>query len=216
VPIKHRPVGSALTKSQLQSLQHGTMTYTYRGVETQKNPFDWALYPMLLWNEKPATIIELGSKNGGSALWMADLMRSFRVTTQIHSVDINPVDLGEVPGVSFHRGNARELGEVFGEVFLREMPRPLLVIEDSDHTAKTTRAVLDFFDAWLHAGEYIVVEDGIITEMGDAGMYQGGPLAAIEQFLQEHGADYEIDAKYCDWFGTNLTWNVNGFLKRIR
>ena len=216
MPIKNRPLGSSLTKSQLQTLQKGTMAYTYRGVETQKNPFDWALYPMLLWSEKPATIIEIGSKSGGSALWMADMMRTFGVPADIHSVDINPVGIGAIPGVTFHRGNARKLSEVFGRSFFHRLARPLLVIEDSDHTAKTTGAVLDFFDPWLRAGEYLVVEDGIVTDMGDADMYQGGPLAAIERFLEKRGDDYEVDEKYCDWFGTNLTWNVNGFLKRIR
>jgi hypothetical protein len=26
---------------------------------------------------------------------------------------------------------------------------------------------------------------------------------------------YEIDVNYCDWFGMNVTWNVNGYLRRV-
>ncbi|HUK06414.1 MAG TPA: hypothetical protein VLX09_00970 [Stellaceae bacterium] len=37
-----------------------------------------------------------------------------------------------------------------------------------------------------------------------------------EALLAERGADYAIDARYCDWFGRNVTWNVNGFLRRIK
>jgi cephalosporin hydroxylase len=40
--------------------------YTYRGVPMLKNPFDLALYLLLLWRLKPRTVIEIGSKSGGS------------------------------------------------------------------------------------------------------------------------------------------------------
>ena len=36
-----------------------------------------AMYQMLLWELKPKTIIEIGSGTGGSAVWMADLMKSY-------------------------------------------------------------------------------------------------------------------------------------------
>ena len=51
--------------------------------------------------------------------------------------------------------------------------------------------------------------------MGYAASFGGGPLAAIERFLRGHGAKYEIGRTYCDWFGRNATWNVNGYLRRI-
>ena len=38
-----------LPKHLLDSIQRGTMSYTYKGIQTLKNPFDWALYPKLLW-----------------------------------------------------------------------------------------------------------------------------------------------------------------------
>jgi cephalosporin hydroxylase len=78
----------------------------------------------------------------------------------------------------------------------------------------TSLAVLNFLHKWLVAGEYIIVEDGIITDMGDAGMYRGRPRAAVEHFLSTHASEYEVDSRYCDWFGQNVTWNVNGFLRR--
>ena len=90
----------------------------------------------------------------------------------------------------------------------------LLVIEDSSHEMATTLAVLNFFHNWLVPGEYIIIEDGIITDMGDAAMYGGGPRAAVEHFLGRYASEYEVDSRYCDWFGENVTWNVNGFLRR--
>jgi cephalosporin hydroxylase len=205
---------TALMKPLLDHIQRGTLRYTYRGVPTLKNPFDWALYPMLLWETRPRTIVEIGSNQGGSALWMADTMRSFSIPCHIHSVDINPVSGLQIPDVTFHGGDARNLEQTFPAEFMQRLARPLLVIEDSDHQMQTTLAVLRFFDRWLASGEYIVIEDGIVAAMGEAAIYGGGPHAAIVQFLNERPGEYELDTRYCDWFGLNVTWNINGFLRR--
>jgi cephalosporin hydroxylase len=206
---------TALANPLLGSIQRGSLRYSYRGVPTIKDPFDWAIYPMLLWETRPASIIEIGSNRGGSAMWMADLMRAFAMRCHVHSIDINPVRDLRAEGVTYYGGDARRLDQTLSRDFLLNLPRPLLVIEDSDHQAVTTLAVLRFFDEWLGPGEYIVVEDGIVTAMGEAAQYGGGPHAAIAQFLSERPGRYQVDRRYCDWFGLNVTWNVNGYLRRL-
>jgi cephalosporin hydroxylase len=194
------------------------MGFTYRGVPTFKNPFDLALYQLLLWECRPRTIFEIGSKFGGSALWFSDLLRTFGVDFNIQSVDIKPPETEAPEGVTFHRGDGLDLGPVLTAALLEALPRPFLVIEDADHRLETTLAVLRFFDPWLHAGEYIVVEDGIVDDLFDAARLEalgGGPRVAISRFLSERGDAYEIDARYCDHFGRNMTWNVNGYLRRV-
>lgn len=205
--------GSVLGPPLLHSIQHGTLAYTYKGVPTLKNPFDLALYPMLLWELRPRTIIEIGSFKGGSALWFSDTMRSFGLPVHIHCFDIAPVTDWCTTEITFHRADAEQLDRDISADFMRSLPRPLLVIEDAAHHKAMTLAVLNFFHQWLEPGEYIVVEDGIVTELGLAKSFTGGPQAAIAEFLAEH-AEYEIDAKYCDWYGRNVTWAVNGFLRR--
>jgi cephalosporin hydroxylase len=98
---------------------------------------------------------------------------------------------------------------------MESFARPLLVVEDSSHFAGTTAAVLNFFDAWLRPGEYIVIEDGILTAMRTADAYDGGPLRAIHEFLTRAGTRYEIDRTLCDYYGHNVTWNVDGYLRRV-
>jgi cephalosporin hydroxylase len=210
--VNERP-GSALAPPLLDTIQRGTLAYTYKGIPTLKNPFDWALYPMLLWELRPRSIIEIGSNRGGSALWLADTMRTFGLPAHIHSVDLDPVTDIEDPGITFHRGDADQLERDLSPGFMQALARPLLVIEDASHFRETTLAVLNFFHQWLLPGEYLIVEDGIINELGAADAYRGGPRAAIERFLAAHD-EYEIDARYCDWFGTNVTYAVNGFLRR--
>lgn len=195
----------------LMKIQQGTMAYRHRGLPLLKNPFDLALYPLLLAQAKPATLIEIGSYGGGSAVWFAEQRAGLRVV----SIDLEPPADAAHPHVTFLRGDAHDLARVLPDDVMHAIERPLLVVEDASHVAGTTAAVLAFFDRWLRAGEYIVVEDGILTAMRGAESYDGGPLRAIHEFLARNGGKYEIDRTYCDYFGRNVTWNVDGYLRRV-
>lgn len=197
----------------LMKIQQGAMSYQYRGVPLQKNPFDLALYTMLLDKLKPRTLIEIGSYQGGSALWFADQACVLGLDLQIISIDLKAPDTA-IPAVKFVQGDARDLASILPDSFMNTIPRPLIVIEDSSHMSKTTLAVLEFFDAWLRPGEYIVIEDGILSDMRVEDSYEGGPLRAIEMFLKTKAEKYTIDREFCDYFGKNVTWNVDGYLRR--
>jgi cephalosporin hydroxylase len=211
-------LGSRLSRESLEAIQAGTMRYTYKGVPTHKDPFDLALYQLLLWELRPGTLIEIGSKFGGSALWFSDTLRTFGIDCPIHSIDINP-PTATVSGVTFHKGDGRALAATLSAETMSGLSRPLLVVEDADHSAETTLSVLQFFDPWMGVGDYIVVEDGIIDDLFDAdqaAVFAGGPRQAIRDFLHQRGNDYDIDTRLCDYFGVNATWNVNGYLRRAR
>jgi cephalosporin hydroxylase len=195
----------------LMKIQQGTMAYQYRGLPLLKNPFDLAIYPLLLARLQPRTLIEIGTHTGGSALWFADQTPGMRV----YSIDLQvPAGVAH-PSVTFLQGDARDLGAILPPSLMESIARPLLVVEDSSHFAGTTAAVLDFFDRWLRPGEYLVIEDGILTAMRVADSYDGGPLRAIHEFMARTNGRYEIDRPLCDYFGTNVTWNVDGYLRRV-
>ena len=206
---------SALPYDLLMKIQQGTMSYRYRGLPLQKNPFDLAIYPVLLERTRPRTLIEIGSFAGGSALWFAEQGEQLGTGLRAYSVDLNPPADVSHPSVTFLQGDARDLGTVLTPAFLKALERPLMVVEDSSHIAGTTAAVLDFFDPWLRPGEYIVIEDGILTDMRVADLYDGGPLRAIHEFLARTAGRYEVDRTLCDTFGENVTWNVDGYLRRL-
>ena len=211
-----RDFNSGLSTDVLNNIQKGTLSYSYKDIVCQKNPFDLSLYTKLLWSLKPKTIIEIGSAYGGSALWFADTLSSFNLNSHIYSIDldISKIDIVD-DRITFIQGSLFNLDSLLPERFIRNLSRPLLIIEDSSHFYDATYHVLNFFKSLLEKGEYIIIEDGIVRNLGENyKQYNDGPNKAIEQFI-ERNKDFVIDTSYCDFFGHNYTWNTNGFLKKI-
>ncbi len=201
----------------VRSIQAGILKSTYRGVPCLKSPFDLVLYSELLFKLRPRTIVEIGTASGGSALWFSDLCRSYGgEPTRVLSLDLRPPKGLEIEGVTFLQGDVHRLGDSELPDLLARAERPLFVVEDGPHTYDGCLAALRFFDPYLHPGEYIVVEDGIVGELGPGyEHFADGPRRAIATFLAEHPGRYEIDVEACDRFGPNVTWNPNGYLRRL-
>ncbi|MBU5638028.1 glycosyltransferase [Geomonas sp. Red69] len=214
IPTEQRGYQTSLPRETLLEIQNTSHNYSYRGIPMIKNPFDFAIYPILIWDKKPRTIIEIGSKDGGSALWLGDMLDNFGIDGHVYSLDIVGVKKVSHPRVTFVEGDGRDLAESFSPEFILTLPRPLLVIEDADHSYETSSHVLSFFHRYLAEGETIIIEDGIISDLGMDPTYSSGPHRAIKEFLGLHGGDYQMEGRYCDFFGYNLTWCTNGFLKR--
>ncbi len=210
VPFRDRPYGTdfAVTAQFFRRVQGAKTNRSgepaplhWRGVPMKKDPFDLALYPLLLWELRPATIIELGAFKGGSALWMADLLDLFEIDGHVYSHDVDTDRItAEHERVTFVRADCTDLGS-FDAERLRSLPHPWLVLED---THVNLYQLLKFFDGFLTTGDYVVVEDTI-----DIRFHR-----ALQRFAMEIGDRYLVDTRYADMFGYNVTWNVNGFLRR--
>ena len=198
-------------------IQEADGSYTYRGIQMVKDPFDIALYQMLVWRLRPRTIIEIGSKAGGSALMFADLQRNFDIDGRVQSFDVFPVESVSDSRVRFAYGDGQRLGDVIAAADIASWPRPWLVIEDADHSYQTSIAVLNFFDPHLAPGDWIVVEDGNLSHMYPEQYPAGasGPHRALREFLSSASGRYGIATELCDFFGYNATANSNGYLERL-
>ena len=205
---------SMLRKRALLSIQEASYFYKWDGVRCIKNPFDLALYTMLLSQLRPRTIIEIGSASGGSGLWLGGQSKALGLDAQVFSFDISPVEGRDRDNVTFGLANIENLGESNIPAILAQSERPLLIIEDGPHTYEGCLAALEFFDDYLAPGDYIVVEDGILRDLG-YWRYRNGPNRAIKTFLKNRPDRYVIDREFCDFWGPNFTWNTNGYLKRI-
>lgn len=206
---------SSLAADNLTSIQNGSHKYMWKGCTMWKNPFDFAIYWMLVWHAKPKTIIEIGSKFGGSALWFADMLECYGIDGRIVSIDINPVTSIKDPRIDFLYGDAGNLNAVLTPEYIDSLPRPWLVIEDSSHIYEHCLAVMNFFHPLLHKDEFLIIEDGIIDDLGISPDFNGGPNRAIKEFMDKHGQDYALLVDLCDFWGYNITWNTNGYWKKI-
>jgi cephalosporin hydroxylase len=196
-------------------LQHGIMNLTYKGISTLKCPFDLAIYQEIIWELKPGTILEFGSYKGGSALWLADMLTAFCLeTTRLITLDINFMHEYNDPRVEFRRCDVADIQACLDDDFMAALARPLLMIEDSSHRGPHVTNVMEFFHRHSTVGDYLIVEDGIVSVIMDENDFQGGPFQAIHKFLSAHPDDYEIDRARCDRFGRNVTWNLDGYIKR--
>jgi cephalosporin hydroxylase len=217
-PVQGRDFASALPTPVLDRVQVGTMRQTYRGVPFLKSPFDIALYLDLLGRLQPGTVIEIGTKFGGSALWFADMMTAMGGDARVISIDIDLISkVVDDPRIDLVHGDALQLEKAFSADLLSACPRPWLVVEDSSHMYDAVAAVLQFFHPLLEAGDHIVVEDGVVGQLSGHHyrQYENGPNRAVADFLSSYGDHYEIVVDLCDRFGHNVTYNPNGWLRRL-
>ncbi|HWX97256.1 MAG TPA: CmcI family methyltransferase [Solirubrobacteraceae bacterium] len=213
----HRSYRTEVPTDLLLRMQQALHHQRYHGRQIVKNPFDLMLYQRLVETLRPGTIIEIGSKAGGSGLFFADLLHNFSVDGRVRSFDVVPVTDVSHPLVTFAYGNGRYLAEALDDDEIAAMARPLLVIEDADHTEETTGAVLAFFHRYLELGDWIVIEDGNLSDLYPEQYpdWSSGPHRALQAFLREHAADYRVGAEYCDFYAYNGTTASNGFLERV-
>jgi cephalosporin hydroxylase len=174
------------------------------------------LYARQLASLRPATLIEIGTSEGGSAVWLRDQLNSLGLAdTKILTIDIAPPNL-TADGIAFYQGDAHDPEATFPHDVIALAPHPWLVIEDSAHSYAAVQAVLGYFDRRLVAGDAIVIEDGVLADL-DGAVYRqldDGPNRAVAEFLQQAGTAYSIDEELADFYGPNVTWAPNGWLRR--
>jgi cephalosporin hydroxylase len=167
---------------------------------------------MLIFEIKPDLIIEIGTNKGGTALYFADLMDIIGYG-EVHTIDILK-DYAD-PLLNSH-SRIKQFTDGYQNYDLDHAKnfKNILVIEDGSHTYEDTIGAILKFSPIVTKGSYLIVEDGIVSELGMNNRFNGGPLKAIKEFMNGNG-DFEIDKKWCDMFGINATFNVDGYLKKI-
>ena len=196
-----------------KSLYTGHLKVTYKGIQAIRCPFDYVIYQMIISDVKPDLIIEIGANEGGSALYLADLMKANDIKGEIHTIDINQNALENIKSNSMIKLFSKGWEDY--DLNLTKDFKTILVIEDAAHTYECTIGAIEKFAKVVTVGSYMIVEDGIVNKLGMADQFNGGPLKALREFLPKH-PEFSVDRKWCDLFGMNATFNVNGYLKKTR
>ena len=86
-PISGRSFSPNLPAEVLSGIQSGTLRYRYRDRALLKSPLDLSLYLLLLGKLRPRTVIEIGTFEGGSALWFADMLTTLAIDGRVVTLD---------------------------------------------------------------------------------------------------------------------------------
>lgn len=199
--------------ASLKSIEKGHLNTTYRGVEMYKCPFDFVIYQMIINQIKPDLIIEIGTFKGGGALYFADLLDIIGKGI-VHTINILE-DVSD-PQVIGHPRIKRFIdGFQNYDLNLTSGFEKILVVDDGSHQSKDVLEAFKKFNSVVTSGSYYIIEDGVLSDLGYNPAYDGGPLFVMDYILNET-QDFEIDRKWCDFYGENATFNPNGYLKKIR
>lgn len=199
-------------KVTIETIDKGHHKVSYRGVKAVRCPFDYVMYQMIISKVEPDLIIEIGTRNGGTTLYIADLLENIGRGV-VHTIDIKDQihpKAKEHTRIKFFMGGWKNYDLKLAENFDK-----ILIIEDASHMYNDSIGVLNKFHHLVSEDSYFIIEDGIINRLGMEKKYDGGPLRAIREFLPEH-PEFKVDREWCDFFGMNATFNVNGYLKKVR
>jgi cephalosporin hydroxylase len=185
---------------------------TWLGVPTLKCPLDLWILQEILYETRPDWIIECGTNQGGSSLFLAsvcDLMDHGKVIT---------IDIADYNIQKTHPRIRYLIGSSTSDEIIKEVKRTItkedsvMVILDSDHSKNHVLKELEMYHSFVTKGNYLIVEDTninghpVLPEFGD------GPMEALEEFLSTND-EFIIDQSREKFF---LTFNPKGFLKKIK
>ena len=162
-----------------------------------KSVFDLAIYSMLITELKPNIIIEIGSGKGGSAIWLADMMKILGLEPKVYSYDINKLNIN-YSGVNFFQFDLNNLNNKEEFPKNEDWTGVKLVIEDAHVNIPT---VLKAIDDKLNKGDYFVVEDSDVKQK------------ELKSFILKSKNNYLLDKYFLDFFGRNGTSAKNSIFK---
>jgi cephalosporin hydroxylase len=185
---------------------------SWMGVPARKMVLDAWLYQQIIHALRPEIIIEIGNAEGGSTLYLANLL-DLLGSGEVIAVDIDHSQFRvRHPRVATVTGDSAA-PETLARVEALARGRRGLVIHDGDHSHEHVLADLRAYAKFVQVGGYFIVEDTImdIFRAGDGLGSVNGPLGAVERFVRDDPR-FRIDSDR-EFFV--LTFNPHGYLKRL-
>ena len=193
------------------SAQTWGRTY-WLGVAAQKCPLDLWIYQEIIFQLRPDLIVETGTADGGSALFLAsicDLLGRGKVI----SIDIEDrTDRPAHKRIEYWLGSSTE-EEIVGRVKKEAAgEETVMVILDSDHHHEHVLRELQIYGPLVSPGSYLIVEDTNVNGHPVLPEFGPGPWEAVDDFLRGRD-DFIMDERREKFF---MTFNPKGFLLRVK
>jgi cephalosporin hydroxylase len=175
--------------------QGATWTSTYwRGARTLKLPMDLWIFQEIIFETKPDVIVEAGTFQGGSALYMASLM------DMIGKGRVITIDIEEFPAKPRHDRITYLLGSSTSDEIVAKVrsligkDETVMVVLDSDHHAEHVLNELRIYGDMVTVGNYIIAEDTNVNGHPVKPEFGPGPWEAVQTFLKEN-QNFAVDSK---------------------
>lgn len=186
------------------------------GIQTSQNPNDVWITQEIIVEQKPDVFVETGTKNGGSALIWAMIMREVNPGSRVITIDIvdKTAKARELAlfkeRVDFLLGSSTDPA-IVDEVKRRVAGKRVIVLLDSDHSKKHVLAEMRAYAPIVPVGGYMIVQDGILSGHPVKDEMTGGPWEAIDDFLAGR-KDFQIDRGRERLM---FTYCPRGYLRRV-
>jgi len=187
------------------------------GIQTSQNPNDAWITQEIIVEQKPDVLVETGTKNGGSALIWAMIMREVNPNSRVITIDIvdKTAKARELPlfkeRIDFLLGSSTD-PKIVKDVKHRVAGKRVMVLLDSNHSKKHVLAEIWAYAPIVPLGSYLIVQDGILSGHPVKDEMTGGPWEAIGEFLA-YNDEFQIDSHRERLM---FTYCPRGYLKRIR
>jgi cephalosporin hydroxylase len=208
------PADTSSLVDQFHTLYYGRREQTWGntfwlGHRVLKCPLDLWCYQEILHDVRPELIIETGTYQGGSALFLAsicDLLGQGTVLT----IDLDQrEDRPRHPRITYLTGSSTS------DAILRQVRRRakgtsrVLVILDSGHAKDHVLSEMDAYAPLVTPGSYLVVEDTNLNGHPVESDHGPGPAEAVAEFLEQNDA-FARDERREKFL---LTFNPGGYLE---
>ena len=206
-----RPVVAAFHGLFYASSSRTWDNMSWLGTGVLKCPFDLWSYQEIIVELRPDFIIETGTWDGGSALYMASIC-DLLGHGQIVTIDIaDPGGRPDHPRITYVTGSS-VADEIVADVrALVAGADTVLVVLDSDHRAEHVFHELQIYSEIVTPGSYLIVEDTNVNGHPVARWHGPGPMEAVERFLAT-SRGFVVDRSREKFF---LTFNPSGYLRRV-
>eukprot|EP00439_Symbiodinium_sp_Y106_P041302 s2191_g5.t1 len=209
----------------------------FAGVFIQKMPTDLWCYQQVIHDLRPMYIIDLGSSQGGSAVWFASMLKLFEIPGKVISVDlvleqaywltkqraesaVQRLKLEAFVDWNYVTGGSKNK-EVRAKVKRLCKQGPCMVVSDSDHDYEHTYHEMEWYAKHVSVGQYLIVEDTNIygwtgwvniNDPNEAELRKG-PMEAANDFELAQRADF-VRTDWCAKHYGGLSQTQNGWFFR--
>jgi cephalosporin hydroxylase len=182
----------------------------WMNVLCEKCPLDLWVYQEILFEVRPDLIIETGTRLGGSALFLANML-DLLGKGEVVTIDIEELPRPSHPRISYIHGSSADRALIEGIFRDRPDNEVRLVILDSDHTKRHVDAELALLAPYVSVGSYLIVEDTNINGHPTFPAFGPGPFESVEAFLAANES-FVLDESREKFM---MTFNPRGYLRRV-